>query len=126
MSEASARSKPQLKIDTEAKAAPSSSIVDVSDDVSPAQQYGALLAAQGDDPTDIPPFVKAFLEANKNRDPGKSADSALCISAGLISATAVHVSIAASAAKEQRAAYLDFLGRDALEELVSELSLNIQ
>ena len=127
MSEASARPKPQLKIDTEAKAGPSSSIVDVSDaDPAPVQQYAALLAAQGDDPKDIPPFVKAFLEANKNRDPGKSADSALCISAGLISATAVHVPVAASAAKEQRAAYLDFLGRDALEELVSELSLNIQ
>lgn len=75
---------------------------------------------------DVPPFVRAFLERCGDRDPGSSAKSALCISGGLLSATVEHVAVDAGAAVEQRAMYLDFLGRDALEALVAELTLNIQ
>ena len=84
------------------------------------------VAATSESASDVPAYMRTFLERVGDRDPGSSAKSALCISGGLLSADPAHVPVSADAALEQRQMYLDFLGRDALEKLVDELSLNIQ
>ena len=79
-----------------------------------------------DDLADVPEYIRQFLEKVGNCDPGSSAKSALCISGGLLSKTIEHVAVDSDAAVEQRQMYLHFLGRDELELLVQELTLNIQ
>lgn len=81
------------------------------------------------DPEVLPPFVADFIKrfgADGQLVRGTSAKSALCISGGLLSATIEHTDISEASAMEQREMYLDFLGRDDLEGLVRELTLNLQ
>ena len=71
------------------------------------------------------PFLRDFVArmGGLNIDASRSA---LCISAGLLSPSVTHVVVPESSAKEQRNEYLDFIGRDAFDELVERLSTSIQ
>ena len=57
----------------------------------------ALAAPYGSDDGEYPPWVRNFLDRIGDRDPGSSAKSALCISAGLMSDTPQHMAVDASA-----------------------------
>ena len=76
---------------------------------------------------EAPPHLRAFLQQFGARDLGASHNSAMCISHGLMSATASHIAVdEGRASADAREMYLAFLGSDSLEALVEELTLNIQ
>ena len=84
-----------------------------------------LVDQQDEEP--LPDFVRTLCAKMGNVQlDASTARSALCISNGLRAATAEHMPVSAASAAAQRQMYLDYLGRDALEELASHLTLGIQ